>query len=302
MNRRFLFLAFAAVCTLTGSLALGVSDEAAVEAGRKVFADSQNAVVNVDTVIKITGEGEAAAGFGEREQKLKVIATFIEPSGLAVTSLMAIDPVSAMPEIHGRGQGGQEVTIKLKSETTSLKIRLADGTEIAGRIVLKDEDMDLAFIAPEKPLDDATKAKLAAISFAEPVGAQMQVLDRVFALGREGPLLNYAATVSMSRIGAVVPKPRLAYAVGGMPMGAPVFKDDGKLLGITVARHADKRSGGNRGPGIEASPVVIPATDVAKLIAQAKEEAAKAPEVAPKKEAPKTDAKPDAAPKADAPK
>ncbi len=299
MNRLFI-ATLLTLCSLNASAIAG-TDEAWVDAGRKVFAASQAAVVNIDTVIKITGEGAGAAAFGEREEKLQAIVTFIDASGLAVTSLYSVDPVSAMSDIHEAGPDGQEINIKLKSETTSLKIRLSDGTQIAARIVLKDEDLDLAFIAPEKPLDEATKSKLAVISFAEPTGAPLQILDRLFSLGREDAILSYAASMSMARVQAIIAKPRLAYVAGGAAMGSPVFKEDGKLLGITVARHADKHTRSNN-PEREPVPVVIPASDVAKLIDQAKEEAGKAPEASPKKESPKIGGKPETSPKPELPK
>ena len=52
-------------------------------------------------------------------------------------------------------------TLDFDCPVQEVKYRLTDGTEVPARIVLKDEDLDLAFLAPLKPLT-RTQAKIAA--------------------------------------------------------------------------------------------------------------------------------------------
>ena len=89
-----------------------------------------------------------------QEQKTQCAAAIIDPSGLAVTSLTNLNPQKAMAKIRIR-RGGETQTLELDCQVQEVKYRLTDGTEVPARIVLKDEDLDLVFLAPQKPLDDA---------------------------------------------------------------------------------------------------------------------------------------------------
>jgi len=151
-------------------------------------------------------------------------------------------------------------------------------------LVLTDEDLSLAFVAPEKPLDAKTQAKLSHIDLSK-AAPKAAVLDRIITLGRFGKSLNHTLSVQVGRVGAVVTKPRTFY-VGAGSMGSPVFTADGKLLGLCTLRKTKggkSRSiglmsmlrGGGIGGGPGAPPVVLPAADVKEIADQAKEEMAK---------------------------
>jgi hypothetical protein len=191
-----------------------------------------------------------------------------------VASLTSVDPVSAMGEMKAN-VGGRQMTIKLKSELSDVKYRFADGTEVPARVVLKDPDLDLAFIAPEKPLDDENKGKFAVIKLAG-AAKKAGLLDRIISLGRLSKDLNYTPTVRLGRVAAVVTKPRTFY-LGAASLGSPVFTGAGKLLGICVSR---SKGGSGRGSGMQGNvamtPVILPAEDVQEIATQAAAEMNKA--------------------------
>src|SRR5208337_285084 len=95
------------------------------------------------------------------EQKLQCLVAVIDPSGLAVTSL------TGLPQQTTRKLRYGSQTIEVECQVEEVKYRLNDGTELPARLVLKDEDLDLAFLAPQKPLDEAARSKLAAIPLGD---------------------------------------------------------------------------------------------------------------------------------------
>ena len=82
----------------------------------------------------------------------------VDPSGLTVLALSACDPT----EMYQRMMSEEASKFKLDIEVTDLKILLDDGTEIPSEIVLRDKDMDLAFIRPKtKPASPMAAVDLA---------------------------------------------------------------------------------------------------------------------------------------------
>jgi len=78
-------------------------------------------------------------------------------------------------------------------------------------------------------------------------------------------------------------RPRMFYRVNTDAVGCPVFLANGKLLGISVLRQPKGRSAGSG--QIQVTPVILPAADVAKIAAQAKEAQPAAPAPAAEPEA-----------------
>ena len=187
--------------------------------------------------------------------------------------------------MQSRGGEGSELTFEC--ELRGIKMRLPEGTEVPSRVVLKDEDLDLAFVAPSDPLNDANKKKIAIVAMESVKTAD--VLDSIIQLGRTSKEFNYAPTVQLGHIAAVLTKPRTYYLGASAGLGSPVFSDQGKLTGlVTRFVAADKEAGGDalstalrtsQTPG--ATRVILPTNDIAKLVDQAKD-AAKKP--APKEE------------------
>src|SRR5690606_32391402 len=118
-----------------------------------------------------------------------------------VMSLSALDPGAMMSRIIGGAQQGED-RMSIVSEPTDDKIRLADGKEVAATIVLRDQDLDLAFIRPTvKPA-----APLTAINLAD--AASPSVLEDVVVLGRLGRVGGWAPSAFLYSVAAIMQRPR----------------------------------------------------------------------------------------------
>ena len=252
-----------------------------VVAGRAMCGKWNNAIVNVQVVVKMTMsyDGESS----KREEKGDTVGTVIDPSGLTVVSLSSVSPDSMFDSMYGEEDGPQ-----ISTEITDVKIRLSDGTEVPAKIVLRDKDLDLAFVRPStKPKEPWKFVDLKDSATAD-------VLDQVVTITRLGKVANRAISVSLIRIQAVLEKPRKFYVVDMYgDTGSPVGTLDGKILGIALLKMsaAASKSGSYRD---SIMPVVLPAEDIAAVALQAPEDAPKEPEKPVAKEEPK------AAPKAPA--
>jgi S1-C subfamily serine protease len=239
-------------------------------AGRAIVERWQAAIVNVRVVLKTRmsmGGREMQAG----DDAVDAVGTMIDPSGLTVLSLGTLNPGAMMSRLMGGGSGGDD-RVEISSEPSDLKIRLAGGRELPARIVLRDEDLDLAFIRPVV----APSAPLAAIDLSQ--SARPQMLDPLIVLSRLGRVGGWAASASIEHVGAIIERPRTFYVIGGSPgaTGTPAFTADGKVVGLLTIRQIDVgRSsmfsvmGGSESMGV--LPVILPAADVLEIAAQAKE-------------------------------
>ncbi|MFI5001143.1 MAG: serine protease [Reyranellales bacterium] len=295
MISRKMMAAALAVSLWAGAASVRADDAAVQETGRKVLAASSKAVVSVTVTIKLSMTGEMAgmARLNEQEKKNEISATLIDPSGLAVCSLTALDPTSAMGNLKVN-VGGQQQSFRIKADISEAKYRLPDGTEVAARVVLKDEDLDLAFLAPEKPLEPADQAKITTLNLADST-KELQLLEPVIFVSRLGKHVGYESAVSLGRVSARLTKPRTEYIAGGSP-GQPAFTKEGKLLGIVLTHRRGEQdidvAGGMAGLQREMTAVIIPAADIVEAANQAKEEAKKPP----KKKEPAAEKTPEKAP------
>lgn len=263
-------------------LAMGtaaMADEAA--SGREIASKCGNSVVKILVVVK---ETETYDGQSEkRENKSEVVGTIIDPSGLTVTSLTSLTASETLFD------GSEEEGYSITSEVTDLKIRLTSGKEIPAKIVLRDKDLDLAFIRPSQKLTEAVPA----IDLKN--SAKIDVLDPIVILSRSGKVSNRALLVSLDRIQAVLDKPRTCYLTSDGELGAPTFALDGKVLGIMLLRIMPGSSSDMRAYE-RIVPIVLPAEDVATAAAQAPLDAPKETPKETPKESPKENAKPVAKP------
>jgi hypothetical protein len=250
----------ALVLGLAGLAARCPADELAVK-GRDIFNKNQQAVVTVQVVLKMSYSGTAKAN----ETRQEITGTVVDPSGLTVLALSAADP----SEMYQRMMAEQGSQYKLEAEVTDLKILLADGTELPAEIVLRDKDLDLAFIRPKsKPA-----SPMAAIDFGK--SAPAQLLDEVITLNRLNSAAGRAYAASVERISAVVQKPRTFYipdsTMTSTTLGSPAFSLDGKIVGLVVMRAVNAKGGGGRNYRENMTSIILPAEDILKGAKQAPE-------------------------------
>jgi hypothetical protein len=254
---------------MAGTLQAQSEDQQLVEAARKTLQAYDKAIVSLAAVVKID-----AGGRGSREHKTRCVGAIIDPCGLAVTSLTNLNPQSLL-KLRFSHLGGSQ-TLDFDCQVQEVKYRLTDGTEVPARIVLKDEDLDLAFLAPLKPLNAQTQAKIAAIPL-DSAARHVDVLDPTILVDRSGEGLNYIPTLSLGRIAAVLSKPRTCYLSNRGSLGLPVFNREGKIMGILC--RCISAEGGDSNDMTElmsrlvaTTRLILPAADIAKLVPEAKEE------------------------------
>lgn len=221
--------------------------EAEATAGRALLKRYADAIVGVELVVTVKGmQGDRP--IPAREQKIELNGTFVNAGGLTVISLGGIDPRMGIPAAL-QGQ------VRLdEPEFKEVKLRLADGTEMPARVVLKDADLDLAFIAPEKP----PAQPVTCIDLTAP--AEPLVLGTYFDITRGGKLAQRVPVVRVVYVMGIIEKPRQYYLVNEFSAGCPVFDASGKVLGIAL-RHMV----GNQSAGL----LILPSGDIEEIAKQA---------------------------------
>ncbi len=232
-----LFTAATAWCDDTDSL------------GRAIIDQWQDAVVTV----KIVSEQY------EYESKTEAFGTIVDSSGIVVLSLARSDPGGA-----GMWDAGADRKIK------DIKIMMADGSEIAAEVLLRDVDLDLLFIRPvDKKGDPFPAVRLSDCSTP-------QVLDEILILSRLGETAGYVPLAALSRIHAIIKKPRTLYVSDIINvfsgLGTPAFTLDGKVVGILLVRIAKSE---NVSADMFAEfggmmPVIVPAEEILSVVKKIK--------------------------------
>jgi hypothetical protein len=189
---------------------------------RNVLKKHKDAIVSVRLVVKIKTFVGGRPG-GESEQKVQTNGVAVLPSGLTIISNSATDPTSTWPSpMGGSSKVKREVTI------TDVKIVLNDGKELAASVVLRDKDIGIAFVRPDKT--DLQLPSLKLVKAEKP-----KVLDPVILISRLDDRTGREPFIVQTAISAVVRKPRLRYRTMGMlDPGLPVFDAEGHCVGISL--------------------------------------------------------------------
>ena len=245
----------------------GLPDELG-EKGKAIFKKNQHAVVTIQLVLK---NKVSVPGLGNQsnESRQDVTGTVVDPSGLTVLSLSTTDPSHMFQAIMSGLSDDENSNFKMETELSDIKILQEDGVEVAAEIVLRDKDLDLAFIRPKSKLSNP----MTALELSKP--GKADVLDQVITLNRLGNVAGRAYSASVERIAAIVQKPRLFYVpdstMTSTKPGCPAFTVDGKVLGICVMR-TGTRSGGASLLNLQfdnVTSIIIPAEEIAKAAKQA---------------------------------
>jgi len=226
-------------------------------AARATAEQSGKGVVTVRLVLKLKAGGQ------EHEQKMEVPAVVIDPTGLTVASASSIDPSGAFR----RMVDAQRQRMSIESEVKEPVILLEDGSELEAAVVLKDTDLDLAFIRPR----DAA-LKLPAVTLKSRSGT-VPLLTRIYALGRLSKLANRALSVATGEVRAYVRGPAPYYVTDGESssfVGSLAYTADGVPLGLFVKRFAASIDTSS-GRGSDSMMTVLrPVDKVLELAAQAR--------------------------------
>ena len=231
-------------------------------AAKKIFTDQQDSVVWLSAVAKVSfsadGGKELPYNLPDQENKVEALGSIIDPSGLVVAALSQVDPAR---NVTGRDFriGGNIVKLEAVATLKEFKVVMPDGTEIPAEIVMKDADLDLAFVRIKTTSKEAKGVVFHTIDLKN--SAPGSVLDEVVTLSRMDEVLNRAPAVTRGQVSMVTKKPREFLCVSGGSQGCPTFLLDGKLLGITVIRSVRNKS---------PAEVIIPAADVLEIAEQAK--------------------------------
>lgn len=227
--------------------AFAVSDAEAA-AGRALVKSYADTVIGVELVVTLKYTVNERS-MPSREDKREVNGTVISPTGLTVTSLAAIDPRSTIP-------AGANMRIE-EPDFKEVKLRLADNTEVPARVVLKDADLDLAFIAPDGA-GAAADRQFAHVKLED--AAEAAVLGAYYDVSRAPKALQRTPTVRLINMSGIVEKPRRLFLLADYSPGCPVFDAGGRILGVSV-RHIVN--------GRQIGLVILPAAAVADIARQA---------------------------------
>jgi hypothetical protein len=268
-SRRVFAIGAAMTIAMASAAAQAGQDDRA--AAREIVKRWQAAIVNVRVTLKM----RISVGGREMQsmdESVETVGTVIDPSGLTVLSLGALNPGSMMNRLMGSAGNGQD-RMEFGSEPSDVKLRLPDGRELAAKIVLRDEDLDLAFLRPTVKPDKP----LVAINLADE--GRPSLLDPVVILSRLGRVGGWTPAASLQTIGAIIEKPRTFYVIetgGTGGVGTPAFTPGGKVVGLLTMRSVQSGKpgmfsmvGGTEGLGL--LPVILPAADVREIAQQAPE-------------------------------
>jgi S1-C subfamily serine protease len=242
------------------------SDERA--AARDVVARRADAAITVLGTLKgrVTRAGQDRPA---PDQAVQATATLLDASGLAVLSLSSIDPGGFM----GRNPAFAAAKVTLETELSDVKMRLADGTELPAKIVLRDSDLDLLFVKPASP-------PAAPLPNVDKGSATFSALDPVVVVQRFQELAGWRAAGTLGTVEMVVEKPRRFYLVAitttGTTLGSAVYDLKGQFGGIIALRASpDARHNALNGMAgtmlqtFGGVPVLVPASDIRDVASQA---------------------------------
>lgn len=254
----------AAVLLATAPI-LAPADDAALRAqGRTVVAERGGAIVTLRLVHTVSMAWSGREG-QTRERRGEALATVIGADGLTIAPLSEVDPASTYRRMYGNRMGENE---KFETKLKDARIILGDNREVPATVVLRDADLDLAFLRPiEKPTEPMAHIELNK-------DAQPELLSPVFTVGRLPKLAQRQLAARTGEISSVVSRPRTFYVPSdgliGAGLGAPAFLSDGTAFGIVLSR--TQPGGGDDDDGPMA--IILPALDILEVAAQAPEKPA----------------------------
>lgn len=235
-------------------------------AARKIQAENKDAVIWVEAVLKmqISNQGQTR----NQDQEVRSLGTVLNADGLTVVPNTALNPSGMMAQMM------QSMGVDMSGNLTDVKLLMADGTEIDADVILKDEDLDLAFLAPSENEDDKDLPAFGYVDLDN--STQPEIMDELVVLGRLPKFMNRQESISIVRLASIIEKPRTFYFCSDLDgMGVPAFGKDGGLVGISVLRKGSKMTLQDLQGGGGFQAVILPSEDVLEISKQAIDEIAR---------------------------
>ena len=169
---------------------------------RKLLKDHANCVTWVSVTVRL----ELSAGgrsIPPQEQKLEALGTIIAEDGLTVLSLNKVDPTANI--LSRLRTPGASVNVNY----TEVMLLMQDGTEVPAKLLLKDVDLDLAFVLPIKERQEEYNDVVFS-QVPQKVSKENQpiILDEVVSIGKLKQTLYRQSTLRRGWVNAVIEKPR----------------------------------------------------------------------------------------------
>lgn len=249
---------------------------------------SQEALLNqlAQTLVPVEVVLESRYSYGgqgdKQESRMDIMGTVVDPSGLILISNSSISAsrFKQISAVYGRDQQFDfEITPR------SFEVLLPGAVErVPAVLVASDSTLDLAFLLLEKPPED-----LVALDFSR--APEQTIGTPVVSLSRLGGGFDFAPNLHYSRVSGQLKKPLPAWILDPRltQLGMVVFDLQGRPLGVLTtvfsAASADvdgspmfSMMGSLGGGQNEMGPVgvfLLPAERLARLVTQAKEQAAR---------------------------
>ena len=261
-------MALLAVLMIAGAAPAAAQSTEDRAAARDVMTKRGDAVITVLGTLKAR-MSQAGRDRPAPDQAVQASATVLDGTGLTVVALSTVDPGS----ILAKNPAFSAAKMNLETELTDVKLRLADGTEVPAKIVLRDSDLDLLFVRPA-----AAPAK--PIPSVEAMSSPFNAVDAIVLVRRAQEVADWKPAASIATIEVAVEKPRRFYLLstaataGGL--GSSVFDLKGQFGGIVTLRASqDARHNALNGmlggmlQTLGMVPVVVPASEIREIAKQA---------------------------------
>lgn len=187
---------------------------------RSVLDKNSDCVVNITYILNM--KVEMGQGASNRQEKDETCGIVLSQDGLILVNNSQIS-------------GGAEISMIMKTNSdqfdikpTDFKVVLPDGSELPAKLLVKDSDLDIAFLKITdlkgktlKPID-IDKAK------------EIKIGEEILGITRYGKSLHFAPRFHIFTINAILDFPRLMYDIDGSSpfLGMPAFSEDGKFIGM----------------------------------------------------------------------
>ena len=176
------------------------------------------------------------------DESVETVGTVIDPSGLTVLSLGALNPGAMMNKMMGGGGSGQE-RMEFGSEPSDVKLRLPGRQGAAGA-----HRPSRRGSRPRVPAADQPSRTSRWSPSISPTKAVRRCSTPVVVLSRLGRVGGWTPAASLQTIGAIIERPRTFYVIetgSASGVGTPAFTTGGKVVGLLTMRSVQSGQAGH---------------------------------------------------------